>query len=35
MNQGILIVSFGTTYKETREKNIEKLAETVREVIPD
>ncbi len=35
MKQGILIVSFGTTHKETREKNIEKLAETVREAFPD
>ncbi len=35
MNQGILIVSFGTTHKETREKNIEKLVQTVREVFPD
>ncbi|MFT4146237.1 MAG: sirohydrochlorin cobaltochelatase [Mobilitalea sp.] len=35
MNQGILIVRFGTTYKETREKNIEKLAETVRDNFPD
>ncbi|MBU5330776.1 MAG: sirohydrochlorin cobaltochelatase [Anaerocolumna aminovalerica] len=35
MKQGILIVSFGTTHKDTREKNIEKLAETVRENFPD
>lgn len=35
MKKGILIVSFGTTYKETREKNIEKVAETVREQFPD
>lgn len=35
MKRGILIVSFGTTYKETREKNIEKLAETVRDTFPD
>ncbi len=35
MKQGILIVSFGTTYKETREKNIERLAATVRENFPD
>lgn len=34
MKQGILIVSFGTTYKDTREKNIEKLAVTVRENFP-
>ncbi len=35
MSQGILIVSFGTTYKETRDKNIERIAETVRESFPD
>ncbi|WP_444659349.1 sirohydrochlorin cobaltochelatase [Caproiciproducens sp. R2] len=35
MKQGILIVSFGTTYRETREKNIEKIARTVREAFPD
>lgn len=35
MKQGILIVSFGTTYRETREKNIEKIAQTVREAFPD
>lgn len=35
MKQGILIVSFGTTYHETREKNIEKIAETVRDMFPD
>jgi sirohydrochlorin cobaltochelatase len=34
MKQGILIVSFGTTHKDTREKNIEKLSETVRENFP-
>ena len=33
--QGILMVSFGTTYRDTREKNIERLAETVRECFPD
>lgn len=35
MKQGILIVSFGTTYRETREKNIERIAESVRENFPD
>lgn len=35
MKRGILVVSFGTTYKETREKNIDKLVETVRETFPD
>lgn len=35
MKKGILIVSFGTTYRETREKNIERIAETVREANPD
>jgi len=35
MKQGILIVSFGTTYQETREKNIEKIAETVTDIFPD
>ncbi|MBW7571293.1 sirohydrochlorin cobaltochelatase [Caproiciproducens faecalis] len=34
MKQGILIVSFGTTYRETREKNIEKIAQSVREAFP-
>ncbi len=35
MKKGILIVSFGTTYHETREKNIEKIAEAVRDQNPD
>lgn len=35
MKKGILIVSFGTTHQETREKNIEKLADTVGENYPD
>lgn len=35
MRQGILIVSFGTTYGETRERNIERIAEAVRESFPD
>ncbi len=35
MKQGILIVSFGTTYQETREKNIEKIANTVRKQFSD
>ncbi len=34
MNKGILIVSFGTTYKETREKNIDRVAEEVQEQFP-
>lgn len=35
MEEGILIVSFGTTYEQTREKNIEKIVKTVRELYPD
>ncbi len=35
MKKGILIVSFGTTYKDTREKNIDQLTQTVREHFPD
>lgn len=35
MKKGILIVSFGTTYQGTREKNIERVAEAVRESFPD
>lgn len=35
MKTGILIVSFGTTYRETREKNIGKLAQIVREKYAD
>lgn len=34
MQEGILIVSFGTTYHETREKNIDKMVQTVREKYP-
>lgn len=34
MKQGILVVSFGTTYRETREKNIERVAQSVREEFP-
>ncbi len=35
MKTGILIVSFGTTYPKTREKNIKKITESVRECYPD
>ncbi|SHO44233.1 sirohydrochlorin cobaltochelatase [Anaerocolumna xylanovorans] len=35
MKKGILIVSFGTTYRETREKNIERMVTAVREAFPD
>lgn len=35
MKKGILIVSFGTTYKETREKNIEGIVKAVREKYTD
>lgn len=35
MKKGILIVSFGTTYRETREKNIEKIAEEIKNAYPD
>lgn len=35
MKQGILIVSFGTTFRETREKNIDQITETVRVLYPD
>jgi sirohydrochlorin cobaltochelatase len=35
MKIGILIVSFGTTYPETRKKNITKIKECVRECYPD
>ncbi len=31
MKQGILIVSFGTTYQETRKKNIERIVNTVQD----
>lgn len=34
MRTGILIVSFGTTYRETREKNIGKMAQVIREKYP-
>lgn len=34
MKKGILVVSFGTTYKETREKNIERVVSDVRERFP-
>lgn len=34
MKTGILIVSFGTTYRKTREKNIGKIAQVVREKYP-
>lgn len=34
MKTGILIVSFGTTYRETREKNIGKIAQVIREKYP-
>lgn len=33
--KGILIASFGTTYKDTREKNIDKIAEQVKKAMPD
>lgn len=35
MKTGILLVSFGTTYRETREKNIGKMAQVVREKYPE
>ena len=35
MNKGILVVSFGTTYRDTREKNIEALVQDVRNAYPD
>ncbi len=35
MKTGILIVSFGTTYPKTREKNIQKITESVRNRYPD
>ena len=31
MERGILVVSFGTTYQETREKNIDQMVALVRE----
>lgn len=35
MDKGILIVSFGTTYQKTGEKNIERIVQEVREQYPD
>ena len=35
MKKGILIVSFGTTYKETREKNINRIVACVKEHFPE
>ena len=35
MNSGILLVSFGTTHRDTREKNIEAIVEAVRKKYPD
>lgn len=35
MKQGILVVSFGTTFQETREKNIHRLSETLRALYPE
>ena len=34
MERGILVVSFGTTYQETREKNIDQMVALVREQYP-
>ena len=34
MERGILVVSFGTTYQETREKNIAHMVALVREQYP-
>lgn len=34
MKKGILVVSFGTTYKETREKNIDRVVSCIRERFP-
>ena len=34
MERGILVVSFGTTYQETREKNIDHMVALVREQYP-
>lgn len=34
MKKGILVVSFGTTYRETREKNIGRITQMVRETYP-
>jgi sirohydrochlorin cobaltochelatase len=35
MKKGVLIVSFGTTYKDTREKNIDRIEQAVRQEKPD
>ena len=35
MEQGILVVSFGTTYRETREKNIDAVVAKVQKCYPD
>ncbi len=35
MKKGVLIVSFGTTYKDTRERNIDRIERAVREEKPD
>lgn len=35
MRRGILVVSFGTTYHETREKNIGRITRMIRENYPD
>lgn len=35
MKKGILVVSFGTTYKETREKNIEVLEQEIQKSYPE
>lgn len=34
MKKGILVVSFGTTYRETREKNIDRIVSCVKERFP-
>lgn len=35
MKQGIVMVSFGTTYHDTRTKNIEAIADMIRQQFPD
>lgn len=35
MKQGIVMVSFGTTYHDTRTKNIEAIADRIRQQFPD
>lgn len=35
MKQGIVMVSFGTTYHDTRIKNIEAIADRIRQAFPD